>query len=803
MQKSKKAVSGIVTMILIILLVLAAIVILWNVVKKTITEQSGEIDVEILGVDVNIEKASVYINESAGNLSLTLSRGADNVNIFSMKIIILGTENSATYVLNETSNCQFPKSLETRTCVFDIAGLGNITKVSVYPISQEGKIGIPEEYDATKHQESSPPNNWTGNLTLPEGGNITIETIPYKQTGIGLEGMENFDELPYFKEHVQVYQFSSFDRTGGNSNDGFNGKYSYLYKEGSNFVIFDDYGPGGIYQIWMTGTSLDNTGRILFYFDDESTPRIDATIGEFFSGSTSPFLSPLAGTISYTKNSFVPILFKNRLKIVMTKQPYFYHFTYHKYDSSVNIEDYTGTEDYSKVRSMWNNKGNHPTGDEGAQIASGIQNINVGEKKIILDYSGADYNYISTIKLGLSNRDESTIQNAWIKIYWDNEASASVEAPIGEFFGSGLQEYQIQSLAIGMRASEYYSFFPMPFSSSAKIEINNSGNSAFSVNYTIKAKEDSDMRAGINAGYFHAKYNKEFQTQTDKDYEILSATGRGHYVGVIHTMRGLSGTDSYFLEGDERFFIDGSKSPAMHGTGTEDYYLGAYYFSGKPYDKAMFGVRSRTLTNIQYSVYRFQINDFVPFTNSVNLGIEHGALNSAILRENGNYSSVAFYYATDASSTTLTDELNIGEVSDEEGHSYSIIGENWNGNLNANYAGYDLNTPKTASDNGRQFSNGNSEFTASIDENNKGVILRRRLDYSLINQLGEVYVDGNYVGKWYTAGMHDIYNPLSTIRWLDSDFYIPLEFTRGKSSVNIRIESNSWNEFYYWVYSRK
>ena len=44
MSKSKKAVSQIVTTILLVLLVLVAIVIVWNVVKKTVTEKAGEIN---------------------------------------------------------------------------------------------------------------------------------------------------------------------------------------------------------------------------------------------------------------------------------------------------------------------------------------------------------------------------------------------------------------------------------------------------------------------------------------------------------------------------------------------------------------------------------------------------------------------------------------------------------------------------------------------------------------------------------------------------------------------------------------
>ena len=43
----------------------------------------------------------------------------------------------------------------------------------------------------------------------------------------------------------------------------------------------------------------------------------------------------------------------------------------------------------------------------------------------------------------------------------------------------------------------------------------------------------------------------------------------------------ISNNDSwYILEGDERIYIDGAKTPIVHGTGLEDYFNGAWYYSG-------------------------------------------------------------------------------------------------------------------------------------------------------------------------------------------------------------------------------
>jgi hypothetical protein len=75
------------------------------------------------------------------------------------------------------------------------------------------------------------------------------------------------------------------------------------------------------------------------------------------------------------------------------------------------------------------------------------------------------------------------------------------------------------------------------------------------------------------------------------------------------------------------------------------------------------------------------------------------------------------------------------------------------------------------------------------------------MDYGDLNQQGRVYVDGQPVGLWYSAGQFT-----SSIRWRDEDFVIPTSFTTGKSSIKVRIENASaspWSEFYYWVYTLK
>lgn len=109
-----------------------------------------------------------------------------------------------------------------------------------------------------------------------------------------------------------------------------------------------------------------------------------------------------------------------------------------------------------------------------------------------------------------------------------------------------------------------------------------------------------------------------------------------------------------------------------------------------------------------------------------------------------------------------------------------------------------LGPNQVVEDGGRGFS-GASLFTVTIEADNLGAVLIRRLDHSVGNQVADVYVDGELAGRWSDPGKN------ATERWLDSRFEIPGRFTRGKSRLRVEVRfvssSDFWNEFYYWVKS--
>ena len=261
-----------------------------------------------------------------------------------------------------------------------------------------------------------------------------------------------------------------------------------------------------------------------------------------------------------------------------------------------------------------------------------------------------------------------------LRIYWDHETAPSVEAPLGDFFGLGLGEYhrwESELLSVGSDKA-LNSFFLMPFQKHARITVSNEGQQkvdAFYFNLDYRAYSQPLPPGTL---YFHAQFGQaqpnhgwtsDWQNNGDpkvdrktnldgkENYLWLDATGRGHFVGV--TMSVLQNQDGWWGEGDDMFFIDGEARPSLAGTGSEDYFLGAWDFGGHPFFYRLYGapVVGEERAGGKSSVYRFHLDSPVTFAKSIRATIEHGHAN----HRSDNYYSVAYWYQSEphAAFTTL------------------------------------------------------------------------------------------------------------------------------------------------------
>jgi hypothetical protein len=287
-----------------------------------------------------------------------------------------------------------------------------------------------------------------------------------------------------------------------------------------------------------------------------------------------------------------------------------------------------------------------------------------GETLTLLDENGPGL--VSHVWFTIASDDPHHLKALVLRMFWDGEATPSVESPVGDFFGLGLGDYflyQSQPLSVGSDKA-LNCFFPMPFQKHARITITNEGaikTDSFYFNIDWRAY---NKPLPADTLYFHAQYrqaapargwtnqwtsngdtivNDKKNLNGDGNYVWLEATGRGHFAGV--TMSVLTNQDGWWGEGDDMFFVDGEKLPSINGTGSEDYFLGAWDFGGHAFSYALFGapVVGQEVAGGRSSVYRFHLDSPIPFTKSLHATIEHGHANV----RSDNYYSVAYWYQTE------------------------------------------------------------------------------------------------------------------------------------------------------------
>lgn len=164
------------------------------------------------------------------------------------------------------------------------------------------------------------------------------------------------------------------------------------------------------------------------------------------------------------------------------------------------------------------------------------------------------------------------------KVYYDGATEPSINVPLGDFFANGLDGLAlINSLPIAVNPKGGMNcYWPMPFRKRIRIEVTNDGPKPipelfFQVNYALDAVPD-------DTGYLHAEWRRTLTSRDNPEHVILdNVRGKGHYVGTYCVWNQLS--NHWWGEGEVKFFIDGDRdSPTICGTGTEDYFGGAWGF---------------------------------------------------------------------------------------------------------------------------------------------------------------------------------------------------------------------------------
>ncbi len=586
------------------------------------------------------------------------------------------------------------------------------------------------------------------------------------------------------------------------------------------------------------------------------------------------FPNPLAVTWSATKGAdlmWVPLPFERTFRMAYSRTRYGTgYYIYHLYDRSASLSQplrsWDGqTPPAQEVLDLLNRAGTDisprpdtPQGDRlGVQELSGAISLVPGQTAVFAtlrvagilpairgrdarDTQGQDASanltaapaLLRAIEFSVPREQALAFGRARLRITWDNRPEPSIDTPVALFFGAGTlyhrdgREFLVKGFPVHIRLDadrvHLACYFPMPFFQSARLELAGGTDAIRGIQWRLRYHP---LAVPANhVGYFHATYRDHPAPQAGQDLVLLDTrtvegggAWSGSFVGTswIFSHRGVLNT----LEGDPRFFFDDSQTPQAYGTGTEEWGGGGDYWGGLNMTLPLAGhpcgarnaKEAKGDEDLIESAYRFLLADLMPFGRRAVIRLEHGGENQST----EHYETVTYWYGSPFATLVPTDELKVGDAASERSHRYDSPQAGAPYEVTSRYEwGPDTLAGKEVypayADIGRKTA-GVSEFTLKLDPQNFGVLLRRKLDYSLPNQRAEVFVadeTGDSTGEfkpagiWYLAGANTcVYsNPkeelgvtqhnvqTSNRRFRDDEFLVPRDLTRGRAQIRVRIK---------------
>ncbi|MBV9574839.1 MAG: DUF2961 domain-containing protein [Acidobacteriales bacterium] len=390
------------------------------------------------------------------------------------------------------------------------------------------------------------------------------------------------------------------------------GKNSFLIRDlhrGDKRTVLDVKGSGSVRHIWSTwsipgdNSDIPAAGRVRMnvFVDGHSKPTISGAIDDLCRAAerSGDRFAPLpAFNYKGAFNFYLPIFFDRGVRIEIEATDEIAEFY-------TQIDYRTGEKALHSTRLLSENNGASTifkyAGGAPRWHATEFNKESAVRHTAVLDYSSSHSGELTLHGPGILR--ELTFQGDMLpdlelEIYWDDELSPSVQAPLQYFFSD------FTNAAMESKSGRSTTYFPMPFEKRARLSIRSLSGRRGRVH--IEYRLDAGP-LGPRTLYFHAQYHETASTTGFAQYSVLEAQGEGLFVGM-----NLFNIGHNHGGGDAALIDPGTAHPlVLHGICGEDYFGFAWHHTGT--------MTPLTGAPVHERRYRLHLENPYPFHQSIQL----------------------------------------------------------------------------------------------------------------------------------------------------------------------------------------
>ncbi len=361
-------------------------------------------------------------------------------------------------------------------------------------------------------------------------------------------------------------------------------------------------------------------GTLRIYLDCADDPVIEAPMETLLSGR-GPFPNPFAYDSAMGYNLYFPIPYQEHVRVTVENPgALYYQVGYRTYEPGTPVETFSDaarqqagdveSDVVDRLRRVAPIEPGEPASGETAHAV-----VSTGGAPLQIDAPSPGA--VTRLQIQTPTTNDLALRETILSIKVDGVET--VRAPVGDFFGGGPGLLPHDQLLFSIGPSGMTSRVVMPFGHDVQIALESGGQdslAAASVDITYcPLAADPGLR-------FFARWRRIGPMDTRNLFDVtfleVESSG-GHYLG--NALDATSIADGWWGEGDENIYLDDADTPALRGTGTEDYYgygWGDTTLFSRPYHAQLrslppSGYVGRTAVNRFHVLDRIEFADYLRF----------------------------------------------------------------------------------------------------------------------------------------------------------------------------------------------